>query len=241
MKDTIIIVGGGELTSPAYKIAKELGLFIIGIDQNESAPAMKYADIIIKESTKDIPKVLKEIEPILSKRLNIKGAFTCGADVEITVATITKWLRLPGISLEVAHLCNNKHRMHLHLNDRSQRKKAAYSLAFGLKEVLKKVEIFEFPCVIKPLNNCGSRGITIISSKDEIEEAYESAAKASIGVPNILSDTIPILIEEYLEGSKHTVEMITDGKIWKLLSIIDTHYLSKKYPCESGLNITLLI
>lgn len=239
MKDSIIIVGGGELTKPAYRIAQELGLYIIGIDQNYYAPALEYADLMVQASTKDIKLVLTEVSKI--QGWNIKGVFTCGADVEVTVAAIAELLHLPGISLNVAHRCNNKHMMHKHLDKNRKTKKAKYALPFGLVELKKKIKSdFTFPCVIKPINNCGSRGITIIESESEIEDAYNSAVNASIRVPNINSDSIPVLVEEYLDGTKHTVEMITDGKEWKLLSIIDTHYLSKKYPCETGLNTTLL-
>src|SRR5687768_16387591 len=111
-KEYVLIVGASDLVMPAYRIAKEeLGLGVIALDYNRHAPGMLYADVALEVSTKDVEASVAVANEI-SKKHNIKGVFTCRADVEITVAAIANTLSLPWIPVEVASRCNDKLLMH---------------------------------------------------------------------------------------------------------------------------------
>ncbi len=235
-KEYVIIVGASQLVMPAFKIAKEdLNLGTIAFDYNPEAPGMIYADIPINVSTKDIEKCV-DIAQKLSTKCKIIGAFTEGADVEVTVSVIAEKLNLPAVSLEVAQRCNNKLLMHKCLDKKNFKDKAKYILVENENELSKITDFVDFPCVIKPIDNCASRGVFIVDSLSELHENYKKAKKYNISKKNKNG----VIVEEYLEGTKHTVEMITYNGQWHLLSIIDTHYISRRIPCETGLNTTLL-
>jgi biotin carboxylase len=91
-----------------------------------------------------------------------------------------------------------------------------------------------FPCVVKPVANCGSRGVQRLESARDLGVAFRLAQAFNLGGDR------RVLVEQALEGSKHTVEMIAWRDEWHLLSIVDTHYLSPRWPCETGLNTTTL-
>lgn len=218
---------------PAFRIAREdLDLGIIAVDYNPDAPGMKYADIAVTASTKDVHAVVSAMKD-LQTRFSIIGVFTCGADVEITVSAVAEALNLPGIPVEVARRCNDKLLMHQYLDSRSFRGKAKYRLAGTLEEALAAGEFAGFPCVIKPLDNCASRGVQRVPTRDDMEAAYKLAVSFNGERGG------DVLVEECLEGSKHTIEMVAWNNTWHLLSIIDTHYISPRWPCETGLNTTV--
>lgn len=234
MKKHIVIVGGGLLTLPAYKVAQEeLGLAVIGVDLDANSPGMRRADVSLCLSTKDVDAVVAAVQD-LSKSIPICGVFTCGADVEVTVAAIAACLGLPSVSLEVAYRCNNKILMHRYLDSAGFMAKARYLLCHKEVDAQQAAKDFGFPCVVKPLDNCASRGVQIIAREDQMLEAFSLAASF-----NLRSDDC-VIVEECLLGSKHTIEMIAYRGEWHLLSIVDTHYISLQWPCESLLHTTAL-
>ena len=230
--DYVIIVGASDLVMPAYHLARNnLGLKIIAFDYNPKAPGMEYSDIAIPVSTKDVTAAVSAAQN-LAKRHRIRGVFTCGADVEITVAAIAEALALPGIKLDVAMRCNDKLLMHRYLDTLDFKDKARYCIVHTQEEALQSTPAIGFPCIIKPLDNCASRGVQRVDAPDVLPDAYDLAASFNT------SKDGRVLIEEYLQGTKHTIEMIAWHGQWHLLSIIDTHYISPRWPCETGLNTT---
>ncbi|MFC2017470.1 carboxylate--amine ligase, partial [Chloroflexota bacterium] len=107
LRDAVLIVAGGLLQVPAIEIAKQMGLVTIVTDSNPNAPAMKLADEVATIDIYDVPAYIALVEE-LSKRYSLKGIFTEGADVEVTVASVAAHLGLPGIPIESAKRCKNK-------------------------------------------------------------------------------------------------------------------------------------
>lgn len=234
MKEYVIMIGGGELTMPAYVIAREqLGLGIIAMDYDPETPGMRYADEAVPISTKDA-HAAAEAAGSLADRLPIRGVFTVGADVEVTVAAVADALGLPGVSLDVARRCNDKVLTHRHLDSVGFTEKPAYAVVHTAAEAASAAATIGFPCVVKPIDNCASRGVQRVDSMEQVADAFALASRFN------LDQGAGVLIEECLLGSKHTVEMIAYEGEWHLLSIIDTHYISPRWPCETGLNTTTL-
>lgn len=233
-RDYVIIVGASPLVFPAYRIAREdLGLGIIAFDWDPDAIGMRYADIPVIVSTKDIDAAITQARK-LAAQYSIRGVFTCGADIEVTIAAIAEALELPGIPMEVALTCNDKIAMHQYLDKQDFTAKPRYHVVTTLHDAQEAVTNIGLPCFIKPIANCGSRGVQKLSNVKELPVAFELARKLNLGKDN------RVLLEQALEGSKHTVEMIVANGKRYLLSIIDTHYISERWPCESLLHTTLL-
>jgi len=230
--DHVLIVGAGDLVMPAFRIAREeLGLRVIALDYDAQAPGMLYADEALLVSTKDIPAAVAAAKEAARNR-RIAGVFTCGADVEITVAAVAEALGLPSIPLEAARRCNDKVLMHRFLDQQGFTEKPDYKVVTDASQACRAAREIGFPCVIKPIDNCASRGVQRLDGPEETAAAYDLAVSFN------LSGGSEVLVEECLRGSKHTVEMIAYQGQAHLLSIIDTHYISPRWPCETGLNTT---
>ena len=124
--------------------------------------------------------------------------------------------------------------MHRFLDSKGFTAKPKYELVVSRQDALQKAETLGYPIFAKPIDNCGSRGVQRVDDAQALEAAYDLAAHFN------MNDSTQVLLEKCLEGSKHTVEMIAHKGERHLISIVDTHYISKKWPCETGLNTTRL-
>ena len=106
-KKNLLIIGGGIEQIPAYKLAKQRGLTIIGTDINVDAPALKLADHCLIASTRNPKGTLTKVKNF-TKNQKIHGVMTIANDVALTVSTISNALNLPGISLESAMKVSDK-------------------------------------------------------------------------------------------------------------------------------------
>ena len=107
MPKCILIITGGILQIPAIIEAKNMGLKSIVTDKNKNAPCMELADQSYAIDIFDIESHLKLLKKI-QKKNKIVGVFTEGSEATVTVASIAKQLKLPGISISGAQNCKNK-------------------------------------------------------------------------------------------------------------------------------------
>ncbi|HME41957.1 MAG TPA: ATP-grasp domain-containing protein [Syntrophorhabdales bacterium] len=208
----ILIIGGGLLLVPTVKVAKSMGLRVTVADQNASAPAAAYADDLLIASTYNPDEVIARIrEHGWEQRFS--GVFTAGADVEVTVAKVAETLRLPGIPPEVAHRTHNKLLTKEALVSSGVPTPRTFA-AESLEETKSRAMELGLPVVIKPLNNCASRGVTLIEDKSDITSAFDLAKR--------FGSNGKILVESFVTGTTHTVEMIAWSGSYYPASIIDT-------------------
>ena len=208
----ILIIGGGLLLVPTVKVAKSMNLKVTVVDQNPFAPAVPFADDVLVASTYNPREIIAKIrERCLEQRFS--AVFTAGADVEVTVAEVAETLRLPAIPSEVAHRTHNK-LLTKEVLDRHGIPTPRTFSAESLEECIERATELGLPVVIKPLNNCASRGVTFVERKSDIPSAFELARR--------FGSNGRILVEAFLGGTTHTVEMIAWNGYYYLASIIDT-------------------
>lgn len=230
MSDQVLVVGGGHLQVPIIAAAHKLGLEVVMTDKSSKAPAMRLADLPIALDTKDVASHVNLAKQLVS----LRGVFTAGADVEVTVAHAAASRGLPGISIEAARACNNKAVMRKRLDE-------AGIPGPRWKEVIFYPELFDaanqigYPLMVKATDNCASRGVFKVSKIGDLQEALLGAGRAST--------TSSALFEECLVGSEHSVEILFDtwGKPMPL-NIVDRLFTYRDtHPIEDGhINPSLL-
>lgn len=223
MKKSIIIVSAGEMQIPAILTAKSMGFYVIASDKNPDAAGFEYADLPFVMDTKDING---HVEFALEnrKKLNICGAFA-GADVAVTVAAITNALNLPGIPMEVAFASNNKAEM----KKKWIKDGVPTPLSVEVRDISEARNIigkFDFPVMIKAVDNAASRGSKKITSIDELPEAFEDAKRNS--------STKTALVEEFVEGIEYSVETIVYKGVHYHYGIVDRHFGFAPFAIETG-------
>ena len=196
----LLIIGASILQLPAIKLAKELGYYVGVIDYNPNAIGVPYADEFFNVSTIDIDGVVKTAETF-----HPDGIMTLATDMPMrSIAAACEKLGLCGISFETAVKSTDKGEM-IQAFEKSGVEHPWYYILSKPDELDGVIEKITFPCISKPTDNSGSRGVMLIHNEDELREAvsYSSENGRSGGV----------IVEEYMSGPEVSVEIITlDGQ-----------------------------
>ncbi|MGB7968241.1 MAG: ATP-grasp domain-containing protein [Methanobacterium sp.] len=212
---TIMILGAGPEQVEAIDIAKNLGLKVIAVDGNPNAEGLEIAHIGLAEDIKDVNRMIE-----IGQTYEIDGVMTHAVEIPQIVAKVAKSLNLPGLEPEVAERATNKLKR-IECFKENGIPCANFESANNLEEAIEKSEKIGFPCVFKPLDKAGARGVIKINSLKEVKNAYEHVLKNT--EKNI------ILIEEYLEGKEISTESIVYNGDIHHIGIGDRNYDRKGF------------
>ena len=196
----ILIIGASVLQLPAIKKAKELGFYVGVIDYNPEAVGIPFADEYFNVSTIDIDGVTD-----VAKKFAPDGIMTLATDMPMrSIASACSALGLPGISMDTAITSTDKGEMIKAFSEHNV-ECPWFFIAKDREEFEKIKSDITFPCIMKPTDNSGSRGVVLVNSLEELLENYEYT-KAS-------SRSGAVIIEEYMQGQEVSVEIIVlDGE-----------------------------
>ena len=206
----VVVVGAGALQVPCVEAAHSLGLKAIVTDRNAAAPAVALADDFYAIDTYDHRDHRDLVRWLIDKKhRNIVGCFTAGADVAPTVAACAEEAKTPGIPFDVAQRTHNKLLVRHALTDEAiTLEQPEYGSLYQEEWVewgedgIEQFTGVHYPMVIKPVEQCASRGLTLIHDQSELQSALEKCWKYGE----------PALIEEGLAGSEHSAEIILDSQ-----------------------------
>lgn len=220
----IMILGASILQLPAIKKATEMGLQVIAVDMNPKAVGFK--EDVIKEviSTIDTQAILE-----CAKKYQIDGIITLASDMPMqSVAKVCRELNLVGISESTAIKATNKAYMRDALKE-SGVPIPLYAKVSDFGEFKKAVESIRghgYKCIAKPVDNAGSRGVSLLNSDDDLKATYEYCYQ--------YSRNGMVIVEEYMEGPEVSVETLAiDGNV-QIIQITDKITTGPPYFVEMG-------
>lgn len=228
MKDSLIIIGAGEEQIRAYKLAKDMGLFVIGTDMNEQAPAFKFADFQLISSTRSIPETLESLEklPIFC---NIKGVMTIGNDCAPTVSAVAEHFSTSAISIKAARNASDKSLMKACFA-KAGVPSPKYYLVDSKQNLLDIIHENGFPLVLKPTDGRGSRGVMLLENDFDVDFAFDNSLKNS--------ETKQLIVEEFISGDQLSVEGIFVNGKYHGIAFADRNYSrlneTKPFIIEDG-------
>lgn len=217
----LLIIGASILQLPAIKRAKELGYYVGVIDYNPNAVGISFADEYFNISTIDIEGVVKT-----AKEFCPDGIMTLATDMPMrSIAVACEQLGLPGISLDTAIKATDKGEM-IKAFEKNDVEHPWYYILSEPNELKTKMSKIIFPCISKPIDNSGSRGVVLIRDANELKKAitYSSGKGRSGGV----------IIEEYLQGNEVSVEIIVLDGISHILNVTDKITTGAPHFVEMG-------
>jgi biotin carboxylase len=224
MQRTLMIIGGGLLQVPAILAAKKLDLQVIVTDYNPDVIGLRYADIPIIMSTRDIDGSVR-VARAQNELTPIHGVLTVGTDASMTVAAVANALGLPGIKFENAEAATNKGKMRTRFREHhvpSPKFFQVWSLAEA-KDACKKLG---FPVVIKPCDNMGARGVMRINDKSQVSDAFKHAKSAS--------PSGELIIEEFMEGPELSIDAVIFNNQISFTGVADRIIEDLPYFIEKG-------
>ena len=217
----LLIIGASILQLPAIKLAKELGYYVGVIDYNPNAIGVPYADEFFNVSTIDIDGVVKTAEVF-----HPDGIMTLATDMPMrSIAAACEKLGLCGISFDTAIKSTDKGEM-IRAFEAKGVEHPWYYILSAPEELDSVIDKITFPCISKPTDNSGSRGVMLIHDKDELCEAisYSSQNGRSGGV----------IVEEYMVGPEVSVEIMTVNGDPHVLQVTDKLTTGAPHFVEMG-------
>ncbi len=224
MKKTIMIIGAGLLQVPVIQAAKKMGLNVIVTDYNPEAIGMKYADIPIVMSTRDIDGSVRAAKS--QNQINpISAVLTVGTDASMTVAAVANTLNLPGIKFEDAEAATNKLKMRIRLKEHGVPCPDFYPV-WTLTDAKTACKKLGFPVVMKPTGNMGARGVMRIDDKNILPDAFKFAKEAS--------PSGEIIVEKFMQGPELSIDAVIYNNEVTITGIADRIINYEPYFVEIG-------
>lgn len=217
----VLIIGASILQLPAIKRAKALGYYVGVIDYDPNAVGIPYADEYFNVSTIDIDGVVRTAEAFRPD-----GIMTLATDMPMrSIAAACEALGLPGISFDTAVKSTDKGEM-IRAFEANGVEHPWYFILSDPQELDSVMDRIAFPCISKPTDNSGSRGVMLIRDEKELRDAvaYSSEHGRSGGV----------IVEEYMQGSEVSVEIITLNGEPHVLNVTDKLTTGAPHFVEMG-------
>lgn len=218
--DKIIIIGANEFQDPLIKKAKSLGYETHVFAWEEGAIGKKHADYFYPISIVEKEEILE-----IGKKIQPVAVLTIASDLAaVTAAFVAKGLGLPCNSAACIEKTTNKFTMR-------QAMKEGGVLVPGFAVVNvdnweESIKDLHFPMVVKPTDRSGSRSITEVRKKEELQEAVSRATCDSFEKRGI--------VEEYIEGQEYSMESISYKGMHHLLAITKKFTTGAPHYIETG-------
>lgn len=200
-RDIVLLLGGNRLNYGIIKKFKDRNLQVYVIDWNEvpDLTGDRHYQIDVKKSEEIIAAL--EQDKVLDRVLFAYSSIDLAVP---SVAKINSKIGLRTISKEGLNYSSSKSKMTSRWREKGllNRVSLCYNrFSESIVTLNKRMKI-----IIKPDNSASSRGITIVNKNSDavvVEKAFNRAQKEA-------SDGI-VVVEEFVEGTEYTVEMIGDS------------------------------
>ena len=205
----LLVLGAGPAQLGLLAAARARELHVIAVDREPSAPGFRYADRRAIVSTEDESGIER-----LAGAERVDGLVAPGIDWPVAIAArVAERLALPHpISPETATLSTSKLRQRERFAEAGV-PQPAYEVCSGPAEAAEAAQRIGFPCVIKAPDRQGQRGLTLVGSGAEVQEAVRIALDAS--------RSATLLVEELVQGREVTVNAFSSGGHFYPLTVTD--------------------
>ncbi len=206
----ILVVGAGEYQTTLIKRIIELGHEAYAVDYNKNAVGFGYAT-----GYKVIDIMDKDACLLYAKELCIDAVMTYGATISLpTVAYIAKNLGLRALPEYTAEISKSKYKIKKRLAEAGLNVKGDFFEMYSKEDAEKRT--FTYPCVIKPSDGSGSKGVSLVNDEKElplaIDYAFDSARFGEV------------YCEGFVDGEEYSAEVFVCGDEVYVYAIVKTTF-----------------
>ncbi|OGL22300.1 hypothetical protein A2707_03155 [Candidatus Saccharibacteria bacterium RIFCSPHIGHO2_01_FULL_45_15] len=152
-------------------------------------------------------------EAIDTLKVTADAAVTTYESYVLPTAWVTEHLTIPNLPVAAAEACTDKFIMRSKFNDAPEKISPAFAIINSEHDVRLFAESHAFPLILKPANLAKSLLVTRNDSLDELLLNYKKSTKllSSIYSKYAANRTPQLIIEEYLDGTIHSVDAFVDS------------------------------
>ena len=203
----IAIIGANEFQNKLILKCKENNVETHVFAWEDGAIGKEYCDYFYPISIVEKEKILEQCE-----KIGIDGILSIGSDLAmLTVNYVAEELNLIGNTTESTILSTDKFEMRKAFLNNNVSCPKFMIVKENIKD-LKNVEI-QFPCIVKPTDRSGSRGVTKVEKYDELDIAIKKALSESFNKK--------VILEQYIGGKEYSMEFISDNGNHTFLAITE--------------------
>lgn len=183
----ILLLGGLRYLIPVIEAAHRQGYYVITCDYLPNNIAHKYSDEYINISITDKEGVLQA-----AKKKNIDGIMSFACDPGVIVASyVQEIMGLPSFGpYKSVEILQNKDKFRAFLKENGFN--VPWAKGFdNIQDALEETTYFSMPCIVKPTDSAGSKGVTRVDRAEDLHSALEHAMKHSISGH--------IIVEEFID------------------------------------------
>lgn len=186
------MLGGSLYQVYAIKEAVRLGYYVITCDYLPSNPGHRFAHEYHNVSTTDKEAVLR-----LAKELQVDGVVAYASDPAApTAAYVCEQLGLPTSPYRSVEILSNKDLFRAFLQEHGFNCPKAMGF-LSYEEALARIDEFQLPVMVKPVDSSGSKGINKLTNKSQLKDFVEDALH--------YSRSKRFLIEEFIVKKGHQI------------------------------------
>ncbi|MGA5095888.1 ATP-grasp domain-containing protein [Streptomyces lavendulocolor] len=203
MTERLLVCGLGSGMDRSLAELRSTRRELVVVTDTPTERAREAADVLLVCDPTDGTAVLAELSAAGIDRLD--GVFSLGADNPPAVSVVAHRFGCPGLPLETALDCTLKDRRLAILREAGL-DLPRFAAAESVEEALRAVAEVGLPAVIKPSDQTGSLGVVKVDSPGAVRELAAEALR--------LSPVGRIVVEEFLEGTEHTLAaFMVDGEL----------------------------
>lgn len=185
MSNTVLVLGSNAGQTDLIRHMKSRGWRTVACAHIRNLPGEAIADAFEQVDVRD-PDAVAE----LAKRVGADLVYSVSSDLAIkTAISVSERLGLPHFyGSGFIDLLDQKHKLRAHLNQ-SKLSEVAYKQVTSVSE---GEDWSSFPCVVKPADAQGQRGVVVVNDRAELLGALDAAIS--------LSPSKTAVVEAYLDG-----------------------------------------
>jgi biotin carboxylase len=213
MMESILIFGVSDLQKSLIERCKAKGLFTVGIDPDPNAQYKDLVDAFEVVDGQDFEGTLSVIE-----KHKVSAIITAATDKPLVMmAKIAETKGFPFFSVETAELSTDKYLM----KQSFQQHNISCAKGFIINHFDEiSAESLDYPVIVKPRDNSGSRGVVYCNNYDELKNAFEEALQ--------YTKRANVLVEEFIDGKEYSVEAIHINGDTHIIQV--TEKITTKFP-----------
>ena len=208
MQKKLMLLGGIRYLLPVIRAAHEQGYYVITADYLPDNIAHKYSDEYVNVSIIDKEAVLK-----VAQEKQIDGIMSFGVDPGVVSASyVQNKMGLPSFGpFESVEILQNKDKFRDFLSKNGFNVPLAKGFS-SVEDAMKEIYWFPWPCIVKPTDSAGSKGVTRVDKPSDLKPALEYAFAHSISGH--------IIVEEFLDkkGCSSDTDSYAEDGVLKFVS-----------------------
>lgn len=202
MGEKAVVIGAGENSIHAIKVAQDNGIYVIGLDGNPDAEGLYVADesyvVDIKDYNK-VSEIIRKIKPQLVIPIPIGRYLTIAGRINSDYS-------LKGPSALATKLSTDKYEFHRILSAHGIRD--IQSILINGSVSFDKLADVRLPAIYKPRFGSGSRDVFFVDNQDDLMKYYDY----------IVSCGEDFILENLVSGEEYGVDgAVIDGRLYIIL------------------------